>query len=166
MPESDTSVSETPSLTLPMSKIKKIVKLDPEHVSSTESANYLLGMATEMFIMELTHDASLVTKTKKRRKIMYADFQKAVSMGENYAFMRDIVPKRVPIGELVQNGKVKLSEKSQERILRESQEGGVMNLDDLEGDIEELDSEILKPDVEEDESEDEYGDKDLEMDTQ
>lgn len=126
-------------LTLPLSKVKKIVKLDPEHVSSTEGANFVLGMATELFVMELTHEASLVTKSKRRRKIMYGDFQRAVSANEKYTFMRDIVPKRVPIGDLVQRGQIKLTDESLDQIHRSMAVSGVQDLDEAIGEVPELD---------------------------
>lgn len=130
-----------PALTLPLSKVKKIVKLDPEHVSSTEGANFVLGMATELFVMELTHEASLVTKSKRRRKIMYADYQKAVSSNEKYTFMRDIVPKRVPIGELVQKSQINLSTEALGQINHSIATNGIQDLDEAIGEVPELDPE-------------------------
>lgn len=121
-------------LALPMSRIKKIVKLDPEHISSTESANYVLGMATEMFVRQFAIDASEITKSKGRKKVMYADAQKAVSNVDIYSFMRDIVPKRAPIGELMSKGLIKLRPGDQQRMEESLVTEGYVDLEEADAD--------------------------------
>ncbi len=134
-------------LHLPMSRIKKIIKLDPEHISSTESANYVLGVATELFIKQLTLDSSTITKNKGRKKITYDDMHHVVSSADIYSFMRDIVPKRAAIGELMSKGIIKLRPADEQRIRSGLEkfgyvEGGEGPGDqlaedvDLEGDVE------------------------------
>jgi DNA polymerase epsilon subunit 4 len=135
--------TEDVGLTLPISKIKKIIKLDPEHISSTESANYVLGIATEMFIKQLTVDSSSITKSKGRKKIMYNDLQQIVNSVDVYAFMRDIVPKRAPIGELLNKGLIKLRPGDQERITKElEKEGYVEEGVDIEMEVD-ADAEVV-----------------------
>ncbi len=95
-------------LTLPMSRIKKIVKLDPEHISSTESSNYLLGVAAELFVKSFTSQAASIARSKKRKKIQYRDFHDVVSSVESMLFLKDLVPKTVPLGKLLAENKVKL----------------------------------------------------------
>ncbi|ESW99728.1 hypothetical protein KL918_001336 [Ogataea parapolymorpha] len=102
------------SLSLPISRIKKLVKLDPEHVSSTESANYLLGAATELFIMNLVEQASFHAKSQKRKKIAYSDFYEVVHNNDSLLFMKDLVPKTIPLQQLVKEHKVVLEPKSNE----------------------------------------------------
>ncbi|OWB60932.1 nucleotidyltransferase activity protein [[Candida] boidinii] len=107
------AVSDIPesSLNLPLARIKKIIKLDPEHISSTESANYLIGVATEMFIMNLAEKASFIAKTENRKKIQYKDFFSAINANENLLFLSDIIPKTQPLSELINQGVVSISEK-------------------------------------------------------
>lgn len=148
-------------LALPMSRIKKIVKLDPEHISSTESANYVLGMATEMFVRQFAVDASEITRSKGRKKVMYADAQKAVSNVDIYAFMRDIVPKRAPIGELMSKGLVKLRPGDQLRMEESIARDGFANEEaeveaEVEADAEDDDEEVGEE--EEAEEEEDAGD--------
>ena len=143
-------------LALPMSRIKKIVKLDPEHISSTESANYVLGMATEMFVRQFAVDASEITRSKGRKKVMYADAQKAVSNVDIYAFMRDIVPKRAPIGELMSKGLVKLrpgdQQRMEERIARDGFANEEAEVEEVEVEAEDEEEEVVEEEgVEEDE---------------
>lgn len=112
------------ALQLPMSRIKKIIKLDPEHISSTESANYILGISTELFIKQLTLDASTITKSKGRKKIMYNDMQEIVSTVDVYSFMRDLVPKRAPLGELLSKRLIKLRDDDNDRIVQQLETEG------------------------------------------
>ncbi|QOU19926.1 hypothetical protein BRETT_004573 [Brettanomyces bruxellensis] len=107
-------------LTLPMSRIKKIVKLDPEHISSTESANYLLGVAAELFVKSFTSQAASIARSKKRKKIQYADFHDVVSSAESMLFLKDLVPKTVPLKELLSEKKVKLRPDQQALLERVS----------------------------------------------
>lgn len=104
----DDEATTVTGLHLPISRIKKIIKLDPEHISSTDSANYVLGIATELFIKQLTLDSSIITKNKGRKKITYDDLHKVVSSADIYSFMKDIVPKRAAIGELMTKGIIRL----------------------------------------------------------
>lgn len=99
-----------------MSRIKKIVKLDPEHISSTETANYMLGIATELFVKQLTADAVEITKGRGKKKVMYTDMQQAVSRSEAYTFMRDLVPKKVPVGELVRKGIIRVRPVDEDKV--------------------------------------------------
>lgn len=107
-------------LTLPMSRIKKIVKLDPEHISSTESANYLLGVAAELFVKSFTSQAASIARSKKRKKIQYADFHDVVSSAESMLFLKDLVPKTVPLKELLSEKKVKLRPDQQALLEQDS----------------------------------------------
>lgn len=132
---------EEPVMILPMSRIKKIIKLDPEHISSTESANFVLGLATELFIKQLAIDSSEITKSKGRKKIMYADAQKVVGSADIYSFLRDIVPKRAPIGELMTKGLIKLRPKDQQKMEDSIIRNGYRDLDEEEDDVEEIEEE-------------------------
>ncbi|VEU22119.1 DEKNAAC103154 [Brettanomyces naardenensis] len=105
-------------LTLPMSRIKRIVKLDPEHISSTEAANYMLGVGAELFVMNFTSQAASVAKTNKRKKIQYSDVHKVVSGTDNLLFLKDLVPKTSSLGQLVKEKKVRLREADYDRLVK------------------------------------------------
>lgn len=108
-------------LTLPMTRIKRIVKLDPEHVSSTEAANYMLGVGAELFVMSLTSQAAAFARTRKRKKIQYEDFHRVVSSTDNMLFLKDLVPKTAPLGELVRDKRIKLRSKDSARVEKQLQ---------------------------------------------
>lgn len=103
-------------LSLPISRIKKTLKLDPNHVAATDSAVYLTGVATELFIQNLTEQAAFVTKTGSRKKIQYKDFYQAIRDQENLNFLSDLVPKTYNLGDLISSGKARVQEKDQERV--------------------------------------------------
>jgi len=100
---------------LPLSKIKKIFKTDPEHVSASEAAVFSTAIATELFIQYFTEQASLIARSEKRKKLQYKDFSTAVSNIEQLHFLGDTVPKTVNLKKLVDNNKVNYSSKPLEK---------------------------------------------------
>ncbi|RLV92139.1 DNA polymerase epsilon subunit C [Spathaspora sp. JA1] len=97
-----------PSLSLPLAKIKRIFKMDPEYFAASQSAVYTAGLATELFVQYFVEQASLLAKMDKRKKIQYKDFSTAVSSHDSLNFLSDTIPKTQPIGELIQNKKVNI----------------------------------------------------------
>lgn len=95
-------------LTLPISKIKKIFKMDPDYLAASQSAVYATGVATELFVQYFVEHATLSAKVDKRKKILYKDFSNAVSTQDSLLFLSDTVPKTQPIGELISQKKVNL----------------------------------------------------------
>ncbi|CDK26613.1 unnamed protein product [Kuraishia capsulata CBS 1993] len=104
--EDDQTVPES-TLTLPISRIKKIMKLDPDHVTSTEGAVYLVGVATELFILYLAEQAAFVAKANQRKKVTYKDFHSAISNKENLNFLGDIAPPVYSLKNLVETKKIR-----------------------------------------------------------
>lgn len=92
---------------LPLSKIKKIFKTDPEHVSASEAAVFTTAVATELFIQFFTEQASLIARSEKRKKLQYKDFSSAVSNIEQLYFLGDTVPKACNLKKLVEHDKVR-----------------------------------------------------------
>lgn len=56
------------STMLPQSKIKKIVKLDPEAKTVGKDAAFLITLATELFIEVLAEEASLYAQVRRGRQ--------------------------------------------------------------------------------------------------
>jgi DNA polymerase epsilon subunit 4 len=101
--EDDEQDIPQPSLSLPLSKIKRVFKMDPDYVAASQSAVYATGVATELFIQYFVEQASMFAKVDKRKKIQYKDFSNAVANHDALAFLSDTVPKTAPIGDLVRN---------------------------------------------------------------
>ena len=108
MEEDEPEDSES-TLSLPISKIKTIFKMDPDYVSASSGALYATGLATELFVQYLVEQASVSARMEKRKKLQYKDFSSAVSMQEALHFLSDTVPKSQPIGELIQQQKINVN---------------------------------------------------------
>lgn len=92
--ESNNEQDESQSnLTLPIARIKRIFKLDPDYAGASASAVYTAGLATELFVQYFVEQASLLAKMDKRKKIQYKDFANAVSAHDSLNFLSDTVPK-------------------------------------------------------------------------
>ncbi|KAI5961767.1 hypothetical protein CANMA_003744 [Candida margitis] len=106
---------ESSQMSLPMSKIKKIFKMDPDFSGASQGAVYATGLATELFVQYFVEQASLMAKVDKRKKIQYKDFANAVSSHDALNFLGDTIPKTYPIGDLIQKKKVNTIESIQQR---------------------------------------------------
>ncbi|KAI6711578.1 hypothetical protein PZA11_000129 [Diplocarpon coronariae] len=103
---------------LPLSRVKKMLVVDPDIHAAANAASFVLTVATvsrpqesqwnlaltatqEMFIQYLTERAHDVVKSEKkpRRNIQYRDLANAVSHHDNLEFLVDIVPKTMPYKE-------------------------------------------------------------------
>ena len=106
--ESDSSDEQ--QMSLPISKIKRIFKMDPDYIGSTKGAVYATGLATELFVQYFVEHASLLAKMDKRKKIQYKDFANAVSSHDSLNFLGDTVPRTSPVGELVKKKQINILE--------------------------------------------------------
>ncbi|KAL1955512.1 hypothetical protein VTO42DRAFT_8466 [Malbranchea cinnamomea] len=80
---------------LPLSRIKKIIRLDEDIQQCSNSSTFLIAMATEMFIQYLVEQGHNVVKSerKPRKNIQYRDLATAVSRIDNLEFLSDVIPK-------------------------------------------------------------------------
>lgn len=97
-------------LSLPLSKIKKIFKMDPDYVGASRSAVFATGVATELFIQYFTEHAYMLAKMDKRKKLQYKDFSNAVLSQDTLYFLGDTVPKAQTLSSLINDGLVNLRE--------------------------------------------------------
>ncbi|ODQ82227.1 hypothetical protein BABINDRAFT_158867 [Babjeviella inositovora NRRL Y-12698] len=104
--EDEEDVSGT--ISLPVSRIKKILKCDPMYVSSSNTAVFSTAVATELFIQYFTEQASLIARADKRKKVQYKDFATAVQSIEQLHFLSDTVPKTAPLSLLIAEHRVSL----------------------------------------------------------
>lgn len=115
-PELDATEDDSYSLSLPLSKVKRIFKMDPEYKGASQLAVYATGVATELFIQYLTEQALANTKLEKRKKLVYKDLSNAVSSHDTLYFLNDTVPKTIPLS-LVLKEKAKQPEVDIESLL-------------------------------------------------
>lgn len=100
----DTAASATEATgttQLPLSRVKKIIAIDPELAACSNSGAFLIAQATELFIAHLASSAHTVVRSerKPRKVIQYKDLAAAVARNENLEFLSDVVPQTVPFKE-------------------------------------------------------------------
>ncbi|KAF9083988.1 hypothetical protein BGX29_002804 [Mortierella sp. GBA35] len=81
---------------LPLARIKKVMKSDPEVKMISAEAPILFSKACEIFICEVTRRAWLHAEENKRRTLQRSDVANAVSRSDQFDFLIDIVPREEP----------------------------------------------------------------------
>ncbi|KAF9986207.1 hypothetical protein BGZ75_002087 [Mortierella antarctica] len=82
---------------LPLARIKKVMKSDPEVKMISAEAPILFSKACEIFICEITRRAWLHAEENKRRTLQRSDVASAVSRSDQFDFLIDIVPREEPV---------------------------------------------------------------------
>ncbi|OBZ65468.1 Nuclear transcription factor Y subunit C-2 [Grifola frondosa] len=96
----DAAEQETPDYRhppLPLARIKKVMKSDPEVKMIAADAPILFCKACEIFIAEITARAFIIADSNKRRTLSRADIAKALSKSDQFDFLIDIVPREEPV---------------------------------------------------------------------
>ncbi|KAL4708666.1 hypothetical protein ACJJTC_008192 [Scirpophaga incertulas] len=78
---------------LPLARIKKIMKLDEDVKMISAEAPVLFAKAAEIFIHELTMRAWAHTEDNKRRTLQRNDIAMALAKSDQFDFLIDIVPR-------------------------------------------------------------------------
>ncbi|RXW17877.1 hypothetical protein EST38_g7980 [Candolleomyces aberdarensis] len=92
----DAAEQETPDYRhppLPLARIKKVMKSDPDVKMIAADAPILFCKACEIFISEITARAFIIADSNKRRTLSRADIAKALSKADQFDFLIDIVPR-------------------------------------------------------------------------
>jgi len=79
--------------TLPLARIKKVQKLDPEVKMIATEVPLLFARACETFIAELTTRAWIVAQASRRKTVSRADIAGGVAQTRTLDFLLDIVPR-------------------------------------------------------------------------
>lgn len=77
---------------LPLARIKKIMKLDPELKSASKEAAMLVSWCTELFLSQLSSDALAVSSKARRRGVKYEDISAAIRKNEQMLFLAQDFP--------------------------------------------------------------------------
>ncbi|KKA29919.1 hypothetical protein TD95_001483 [Thielaviopsis punctulata] len=83
---------------LPLSRVKRIIAVDPDIAACSASANFLITVAAELFVQHMGTEAHAATKLerKPRRNIQYKDVATAINHNDHLEFLEDTVPKTQP----------------------------------------------------------------------
>ncbi|KAK9468612.1 histone-fold-containing protein [Lipomyces arxii] len=77
----------TGSVSLPLSRVKKIIKLDDDVRACSTSATFAVTVATEMFIEYLCEQGLQMSKSDKRKVLHYKDLASAVHRLDELEFL-------------------------------------------------------------------------------
>ncbi|XP_033735149.1 DNA polymerase epsilon subunit 4-like [Pecten maximus] len=87
----DSSAQESNSnertIKLPMSRVKAIMKSDPDVSLASSEAVVALAKATEMFIQMLSKDAINSTMQSKRKTLQRKDLDTVIDTRDSYSFL-------------------------------------------------------------------------------
>ncbi|KAF9510768.1 hypothetical protein BS47DRAFT_1299838 [Hydnum rufescens UP504] len=78
---------------LPLARIKKVMKSDPDVKMIAADAPILFAKACEIFISEITARAWIVAESNKRRTLSRTDIARAISKSDQFDFLIDIIPR-------------------------------------------------------------------------
>ncbi|XP_059847445.1 DNA polymerase epsilon subunit 4 isoform X1 [Hypanus sabinus] len=74
-------------LRLPLSRIKGLIKADPEVTLASQEAVFAIGKATELFVEVIAKDACTYALQAKRKTIQRKDLDNAVDAADEFAFL-------------------------------------------------------------------------------
>ncbi|CAK0738837.1 hypothetical protein CVIRNUC_001100 [Coccomyxa viridis] len=95
------AASQGPQEVLPLMRVKKLMKEEADVKAVAGDASYAAARATEFLIEELARRAFDITAKSNRDMISYTDVATAVAEWPAAIFLQDIVPKRMPLSELI-----------------------------------------------------------------
>ncbi|GHJ87886.1 hypothetical protein NliqN6_4288 [Naganishia liquefaciens] len=110
---------------LPLARIKKVMKSDPDVKMISAEVPVLLSKACEIFIAELTCRAWLVAESHKRRTLQKSDVASAIGFSDMFDFLIDIVPREEAISKSelgMKRRTARMKEKKEEERKRKRQE--------------------------------------------
>lgn len=81
---------------LPLARIKKVMKADPEVKMISAEAPILFAKGCDIFITELTMRAWIHAEENKRRTLQRSDIASALAKSDMFDFLIDIVPREEP----------------------------------------------------------------------
>ena len=83
---------------LPLARIKKVMKADPEVKMISAEAPILFAKGCDIFITELTMRAWIHAEENKRRTLQRSDIASALGKSDMFDFLIDIVPREDATG--------------------------------------------------------------------
>ncbi|KAI4086594.1 MAG: hypothetical protein LQ344_007430 [Seirophora lacunosa] len=83
---------------LPLARIKKVMKADPEVKMISAEAPILFAKGCDIFITELTMRAWIHAEENKRRTLQRSDIASALAKSDMFDFLIDIVPREEASG--------------------------------------------------------------------
>ncbi|XP_049607143.1 chromatin accessibility complex protein 1 [Syngnathus scovelli] len=90
-------------LSLPISRVRLIMKSSPEVSSINQEALFLTTKATEMFVQHLALSSFSNGQGKESKSLSYSDLANAAEEIETFQFLTDILPKKILAGDYLKS---------------------------------------------------------------
>lgn len=74
-------------LQMPLTRIKSIIKLDPDVTLASQEAVIMIAKATELFVESLAKESYKYTKQNKKKTIQKKDIDDCIDATEEFAFL-------------------------------------------------------------------------------
>ncbi|KAF2107508.1 histone-fold-containing protein [Lophiotrema nucula] len=110
---------------LPLARIKKVMKADPEVKMISAEAPILFAKGCDIFITELTMRAWIHAEENKRRTLQRSDIASALSKSDMFDFLIDIVPREEAHPHKRSAGQTAAVQSSAAAVPAMAQQGGV-----------------------------------------
>nr|XP_056710162.1 chromatin accessibility complex protein 1 [Euleptes europaea] len=89
------SGGESRLVSLPLSRIRVIMKSSPEVSSINSDAIFLTAKATELFVQYLATHSYKHGQGKENKALTYSDLSRTAEKSETFQFLADILPKKI-----------------------------------------------------------------------
>ncbi|KAL2080265.1 hypothetical protein ACEWY4_024058 [Coilia grayii] len=83
------------NVSLPMSRVKLIMKSSPDVSNINQEALFLTTKATELFVQHLALSSYKNGSGKDKNTLSYSDLANVAEGMENFQFLTDILPKKI-----------------------------------------------------------------------
>ncbi|KAI1901634.1 hypothetical protein AGOR_G00036420 [Albula goreensis] len=83
------------NISLPMSRVKLIMKSSPDVSSINQDALFLTTKATELFVQHLAQCSFKRGSGKEKNTLSYSDLANAAEETDTFQFLTDILPKKI-----------------------------------------------------------------------
>ncbi|XP_037120171.1 chromatin accessibility complex protein 1 [Syngnathus acus] len=99
----DQALGSKRGLSLPISRVRLIMKSSPEVSSINQEALFLTTKATEMFVQHLALSSFSNGQGKESKSLSYSDLANAAEEIETFQFLTDILPKKILAGDYLKS---------------------------------------------------------------
>lgn len=110
---------------LPLARIKKVMKADPEVKMISAEAPILFAKGCDIFITELTMRAWIHAEENKRRTLQRSDIASALAKSDMFDFLIDIVPREEAVASKRSTGQASGLRDAQQAAASTQQAAGV-----------------------------------------
>ncbi|XP_013404135.1 chromatin accessibility complex protein 1-like [Lingula anatina] len=80
-------------ISLPLSRIKTIMKSSPDVSNISQDCLFLIAKATELFVQDLAVET--LKRSREENKVDYKDLAEIVNTDDNLEFLHDIIPRKI-----------------------------------------------------------------------